>query len=156
VAFNRALTTELGSRIFTSRQARLALLRAAWPTAVGPLLARRTEVLAIEGVSLRIRVADTRWRKVLYRMRHRILDRLREVAGTPAPERLGFTEGPITTAPEEERQPKEPAPKPSVSPQLAEQAAAIADDELRRLFLETAARYLERVRAGSGPADEEL
>lgn len=156
MAFDRALTAKLSSRIFTNDRARLALLRATWPIVVGPLLAGRTEVLAIEGASLRIRVADTRWRKVLHRMRDKILGRLREVAGALAPERIGFTEGPITAAPaQEERQPPVSAPEPSVSAELAETAEAIADDELRRLFLETAARYLQRVRAESTLAREQ-
>ena len=148
MAFDRALTAELSSRIFTSERARLALLRAAWPAVVGPLLAGRTEVLAIEGASLRIRVADSRWRNVLHRMRARLLERLREIAGTLAPERIGFTEGAIEAAPAPRpRSPRELVCDPGVSPELAETASAITDDELRRLFLETAARYLERARS---------
>ena len=156
MAFDRALPAKLSSRIFAGDRARLALLRATWPTVVGPLLAGRTEVLAIEGASLRVRVADARWRKVLHRMRDTILGRLREVAGALATERIGFTEGPITAPPgHEPPQPIESAPEPSVSPELAETAEAIADDELRRLFLETAARYLQRVRAESTLAREQ-
>jgi hypothetical protein len=47
----------------------LALLRAAWPKAVGPELARRTEVLTLEGGALRLRVPDAGWRRHLLQMR---------------------------------------------------------------------------------------
>ncbi|PYQ22807.1 MAG: hypothetical protein DMF81_10980, partial [Acidobacteria bacterium] len=80
MAFNRA-STGLASRIFRLPAARLALLKSAWPLAVGPELARRTEVLAVEGRTLRVRVPDTGWRKVLHRMQPQIVARLRGVAG---------------------------------------------------------------------------
>src|SRR5262245_39338259 len=90
----------LAARLFRpgSPQA-LALLRAAWPLAVGPDLARRTEILAIERNTLRLRVPDARWRNGLHRMQPEILARLRSVAGELAPGRLGFTEGPAPASP---------------------------------------------------------
>ena len=80
----------------------LALVRAAWPRAVGPDLARRTEVVALESATLRVRVPDARWRKELHRMQPQILARLREIVGDLAPRRLGFMEGPIAPAPSRE------------------------------------------------------
>src|SRR5262249_3379687 len=116
----------------------------------GPDLARRTELLAIERDTLRLRVPDVRWRKVLHRMQHEILGRLRDVAGDLAPRRLGFTEGPAA-APE----PAEPAAPDAVTPAatppeapaaVAQAAIAIDDPELRARFLQSAARYLSRSR----------
>lgn len=133
-----------------SRQ-RLELVRAAWPLAVGPDLARRTEVLALEGRTLRVRVPDAGWRKVLHRMRGHILARMAAVAGEAAPDRLGFQEEPLGT-----RQPQPAAAAPPVAepvapppPAVVHGADAIADPELRRAFIETAARYLARTRAPS-------
>jgi len=84
----------LAARLFGASPARtLALLEAAWPLAVGPELARRTEVLGIEGGTLRVRVPDAGWRKVLHRMQPQILAHLREIAGDLAPKRMGFVDG---------------------------------------------------------------
>ena len=84
----------LAARLFGASPARtLALIEAAWPLAVGPELARRTEVLGIEGGTLRVRVPDAGWRKVLHRMQPQILAHLREIAGDLAPKRMGFVDG---------------------------------------------------------------
>jgi hypothetical protein len=144
----RASGIELRSRVFGSHPgARLALLRAAWPDAVGHGLALRTEVLALEGGALRIRVSDASWRRELHRMRQEILSRLRELAGPLAPHALGFTLGPVQTRGEVTRSsppPAPPAPTPAPPRAVVEGAAAIQDPEIRQAFLETAARYLER------------
>lgn len=133
----------------------LALLRAAWPQAVGPELARRTEVLALEGDCLRLRVPDAGWRRNLLQMRNQILERLRGVAGELTPRRLSFTEGGI--APEREAPVTRPPLARPAPPSLASEAQVIVDDELRVLFLEVAARYLARwpENAEAGPRDGE-
>jgi hypothetical protein len=149
VSLGKAVGPGWAGRLFGGRPgATLALLRAAWPRVVGPDVARRTEVLAVDGVTLRVRVADARWRKVLHRMQREILGRLREAAGDLAPKRLGFTEGPVheqvDAAPPPETR---PAPEPTAPPAVVAGAQAIADPEIRRRFLETAARYLTRAGA---------
>jgi len=130
----------------------LALLRAAWLAAVGPELARRTEVVALEAGTLRVRVPDAGWRKTLHSMRGNLLSKLSAVAGDLAPRRLGFLETPVTTRSSagpaalpvltEEREPK-PSPLPLA---VQEAAGAIADPDLRERFLESALRYLARSR----------
>jgi hypothetical protein len=50
-------------------------------------------VLGIEGGTLRVRVPDAGWRKVLHRMQPQILGHLREIAGDLAPRRMGFVDG---------------------------------------------------------------
>jgi hypothetical protein len=91
----------LAARLFGASPARtLALIEAAWPLAVGPELARRTEVLGIEGGTLRVRVPDARWRKVLHRMQPDILGHLRQIAGDLAPRRMGFVEGGVIERPQ--------------------------------------------------------
>src|ERR1044071_7313291 len=97
----------LAARLFGASPARtLALLEAAWPLAVGPELARRTEGLGIEGGTLRVRVPDARWRKVLHRMQPQILGHLREIAGDLAPRRMGFVEGGMTDQPQSAAAPR--------------------------------------------------
>ena len=144
--FERASGSDLAARLFGRSAAHaLALLRASWPRAVGEDLARRTEVVAIEGATLRIRVPDARWRGVLHRMQPDILARLREVAGTLAPRRLGFMEGGAA-----DPSPPKAAAATTVAavqpcpPALVEEAAAIDDAEVRDGFVATAARYLSR------------
>lgn len=138
---------------------RLELLRAAWALAVGPDLARRTAVIALEGRTLRVRVPDAGWRKALHRMRGDILARLSGIAGDAAPDRLGFQEGgrpdareppPERVAPEDP--PSIPRPLPS---EVARGAEAIADPELRRAFTEAAARYLARAAGRGSPREKD-
>ena len=144
MAMDRVSGREWAARLFGASPARtLALLQAAWPLAVGPELARRTEVIGIENRTLRVRVPDVSWRKVLHRVAPQILSRLREIAGDAlVPHRMGFLEGGIASM-------DTPAPPPrsglpALPDGLAAQAAAIPDAEIRARFAATAARYLAR------------
>src|SRR5262245_29617255 len=113
----------LAAQLFGRRpEHTLALLRAAWPAAVGPELARRTEVVVLDGRVLRIRVPDVRWQKVLHRMQRQILERLWRAAGELAPKSLGFQLGAVATAPETAR-PEEAAAPPPVIPASIQEAA---------------------------------
>jgi hypothetical protein len=152
MGFERASAPGLAARLFGRDGARaVAVLRAAWPRAVGPDLARRTEILALEGVTLRVRVPDARWRGVLHRMQPEILARLGELAGSLAPRRLGFVEGGIAALPARPADEGVPADAAAVCPPaVASEAAAIADPELRERFLDSAARYLARARRRPG------
>lgn len=146
VALTRAGGSDVAARLFGGAPERVrALMRAAWPLAVGPELSRRTEVLGIERGTLRIRVPDARWRTVLHGMQPDILRRLREIAGSLAPWRIGYVEGGM----------KDAGPLPSAGApgaaadlpaEVAVPAAGIEDAEIRRRFLDTAARYLARNR----------
>jgi hypothetical protein len=138
----RAVARHSASALFGgSKERTLALLRAAWPRAVGPELARRTEVLALEGEALRLRVPDASWRRHLLQMRGPILERLREVAGGLTPYRLSFTEGGLTAAAEVLASPLAAAVL-EAPPSLVADSRVIADPDLRARFLESAARYL--------------
>jgi hypothetical protein len=146
VALTRAGASDTAARLFGGTPERVrALMRAAWPLAVGPELSRRTEVLGIERGTLRIRVPDARWRTVLHGMQPDILRRLREIAGSLAPWRIGFVEGGMKDA-----DPLPPAAaagrRADLAPEVADVAAGIGDEEIRRRFLDTAARYLGRNR----------
>ena len=144
MAFDRA-GSGLAASVFTSGPARLALIKGAWPFAVGPELARRTEVLALEGRTLRVRVPDAGWRKALHRMQPQIVERLRTIAGELAPSRLGFSEGQVAAPGEQKPAASVPAGGPAtLDPAVAAAAERIADAELRRAFLASASRYLAR------------
>lgn len=146
MGLSRAGDSTLASRLFgRGTPGALALLRAAWPRAVGAELARRTEVLAVEGATLRIRVPDARWRKVLHRMQPEILGRLRGLTGLLAPRRLGFNEGPVLPGPEAPHA-AEPQTAAELPESLVGPARAIADPEIRAGFERSAALYLSRRR----------
>ena len=137
--------TDLASRLFgRSHEHTLALLRAAWPVAVGAELAWRTEVLALEGRTLRVRVPDGAWRDVLHRMRGSILKRLEATAGSLTPTAIGYHEGPITPRASAPPEAKPVQTHPNVPTAVAEAAQAIKDPEIRAGFEQTAARYLAR------------
>jgi hypothetical protein len=145
---------DFAARLFGTRpEHMLALLRAAWPAAVGPELARRTEVVALDRGVLRIKVPDAGWQKNLQRIRGDVLARLRRVAGGSSPHALGFVVGAVTPPPEP-LPPPPPGPPPRVPPAVAEAASAIPDAEIRARFEAAAGRYLARFgaaqTAGSG------
>jgi Dna[CI] antecedent, DciA len=148
MSLKRPAAVDLAVRLFGGSPERtLALLRAAWPLAVGPELARRTEVVAIEGTTLRVKVADATWRKALLKIRGPLHGRLRRVAGDLAPARLAFCEGPVSRPPQS-------APAPSVerradapSAELSAAAESIEDAVVRARFLDSATRYLTRSRS---------
>lgn len=143
MAFGRAAAPSLASQLFgRDPAASLALLRAAWPHAVGKEIARRTELLAVRGRTLLVRVTDAGWQKVLHRMERDILVRLKQLAGDLGPMGLGFSLGPVADA----DVPAPPAPRRDPRPVPAEveaAAAAIEDPEVRASFLRAAALYLE-------------
>lgn len=148
---DRARDPDFAQRLFGGKpEHRLALMRAAWPAAVGADIARRAEVVAIDRNVLRIKVPDPRWQRTLLRMRGDILSRLRAVAGDAAPRGLGFVVGPVSET--EEASPALPAaaavvPRP-VPTGVAEAAEGIADRELRARFLDAASLYFSRFGAG--------
>jgi hypothetical protein len=142
VALTRAGASDAAARLFGGAPERVrALVRAAWPLAVGPELARRTEVLGIERGTLRVRVPDARWRTVLHGMQPDILRRMREIAGSLAPFRIGYVEGGMKDADPLPplAAPGEPAELPV---EIASGALQIEDPEIRDRFLGAASRSL--------------
>jgi hypothetical protein len=141
----RSTSTDLAAELFRATPARrLILLKAAWPAAVGPELARRSEVVALDGDRARIRVPDGVWRRGLWRMRTDLVARLRRIAGSAAPWGLSFVEGPVTPpaeAPGREEPPVQPVPLP---PAVADAARLIPDDVTRQRFHDVVGRYLAR------------
>jgi hypothetical protein len=153
MTLTRPAPADLAARLFGATPARrLALLRAAWPLAAGPELARRTDVVALDGTTLRVKVADASWRKELLRVSPALASRLRRVAGALAPERLAFCEGEVTPAASTSPAPgRPPEPAPALSPALETAAARIQDAALRDGFRAAAARYLARSASTRSP-----
>jgi len=141
----RSSPTDLSADIFRVTPARrLALLKAAWPAAVGPELARRSEVVALDGDLARIRVPDATWRRSLWRMRQDLVKKLRRVTGPAAPFALTFVEGPVAASlapPSPEIRVLEPASLPRA---VADAAELIPDEATRERFREAVGRYLAR------------
>ena len=145
--FQRPASADLAVQLFGPSPARtLTLLRGAWPLAVGPELARRTEVVAVEGTTLRVRVPDASWRGVLLKMQGPLLGRLRGIAGGLVPGRLAFCEGPVAS-PAEAKTPVTPLPPPPASPALLSAAEGIRDADLRASFLTAAVGYMAHSRS---------
>lgn len=135
---------DLAVQLFGDRpEHRLALLRAAWTASVGPELARRTEVLAVDGKTLRVRVPDAQWQKVLHRMRRDILYRLSRTTGSLAPSAIGFSMGPVTTTTPPPRPIALPPAEIAIPESIQQAANVIEDPDIRRQFARAAARYLQ-------------
>jgi hypothetical protein len=154
---DRPRDPELAARLFGGKpEHTLALLRAAWPGAVGEELARRTELVGLDRGILRVKVPDLRWQRQLLRVRGLILGRLRQIAGQAAPRGVGFVTGevkgesgpggPATGNVPDSAAPPSASPPPGYAPPpgLVDAAAAIPDPEVRERFLAAAARYLAR------------
>jgi hypothetical protein len=136
---------DLAARLFGGApEATLALLRAAWPAAVGEELARRTELVGLERGVLRVRVADLRWQRTLQRMRGELLGRLRRAAGRATPHALGFVTGEVAGVEPAKAMTRAAAPPAPPPEQVVDAAEAIRDPELRSRFLAAAGRYLAR------------
>jgi hypothetical protein len=149
VALRQPLDNGVARRLFgSSPEAGLALLKSVWGQAVGPEVAQRTEVLALEGRTLRVRVPDSHWRKVLHRMQREILTRMRRLAGDMAPARLGFQEGAVSASLPAAPVAAPTAPRASLPDSVAAEAAAIDDVEIRERFEQSAARYLAMIKPG--------
>ena len=147
-----AFRPDFAFRLFGAKSEHtLALLRAAWPGAVGDELARRTRVVALDRGVLRVMVPDLRWQRSLFRMRGDILVRLRRVAGRATPRTLGFVTGAVDD-PGPAALPRPPAEASPPPASVAQAAEVIPDAEIRERFLEAAGRYLARFRTAQAGA----
>jgi hypothetical protein len=144
----RTTPYDLAADLFGATPARrLTLMKAAWPAAVGADLARRSEVVALDGDLLRVRVPDATWRRSLWRMRSDLLGRLRQVAGSAAPHALGFAEGPVAGSEATETTAAAPTVAVPLPPALVAAADQIPDLDTRERFRKSARRYLGRFAA---------
>jgi predicted nucleic acid-binding Zn ribbon protein len=61
----------------------LELLQKLWPSLVGDQLAAATRIISIHGATVKLDVPDLVWRKQLFRMKGKLLQRINELWGTP-------------------------------------------------------------------------
>lgn len=105
------------------------LLRAVWPAAVGKVVARRTQVKGLAGMTLWVEVEDESWQRQLIPLEGQILKNLRELAGTQLVERIVFRVNLPRRGPARAR-----------TVRAGDEAERIADPVLRRLYQKQRAR----------------
>ncbi len=132
----------------------LARLTAAWPTAVGPAIARQAWPLRLaRDGTLHVATASATWANELTMLAGDILERLREHAGPDAPSALRCAVGPIPESAAKDPEPPRKAPEvpPDVASTASSVASAIDDPELRELVARAA-----RASLAKGPSDRDF
>jgi hypothetical protein len=131
----------------------LARITDAWPTAVGPAVARRAWPLRIaRDGTLHVATASATWSHELDLLGGEILEQLRARVGDDAPAKLRFAVGPIPEPPATEEPGDEPMGEQDVPPEIESEArlavAAIDDPDLRELVARAARASLVKARSG--------
>jgi hypothetical protein len=131
----------------------LARITAAWPSAVGPAVARRAWPLRIaRDGTLHVATASATWSHELDLLGGEILAQLRARVGDDAPAKLRFAAGPIPEPPPAEEPGADVEREADVSPEIESEArsavAAIDDPELRELVARAARASLGKARSG--------
>lgn len=122
---------------------RETMLRLLWPHLVGAQLAANTELKAIRGATLVIGVPDRTWLSSLGSLKTMILDAVNRL-GSETYDAVELIEQPRLAA---LRQGIKPAPgsrrqAPVAAADVRFDASAIADESLRKIFAESARKYL--------------
>ncbi len=123
-------------------------IAAAWPAAVGELVARHAwpARLGRDG-TLHVAASSSTWAFELSQLAPRILETLRGALGASAPATLRFALGPVPGplhAPESSGGQPRPEPTAAERALAAELSAGIADERLRELISRAAAASLAR------------
>ncbi len=106
-----------------------ALLLALWPVVVGPKNAERTRAVRLYGSTLIVEVADLEWRRQLSSLSGQMVSRLNAAAGREVLRDIQFQVA---------RRP--PARAVSAAGASRDEADAIADPHLRRLYRQSRRR----------------
>lgn len=125
----------------------LTKLVEAWPEAVGSTIARNAwpARIARDG-TLHVNTSSASWAFELGQLQEDILRRVRAAVGGDGPERVRFRVGPLPErGVDSGRRPAAPPePRPEDVARAGALAAAIEDDELRKLVAKAAAQSLFR------------
>ena len=127
----------------------LMIIQPAWEHIVGPMLVNRTKPISVVAGHLVVEVPSVAWRVQLVSYEGALVDRIKHLLGddsitgidwklNPA---LASTDSPKVVEPAIEAPPRKP-PQRADDPTVREAAGAIADPELRELFLRQAARMM--------------
>lgn len=128
----------------------LAAVTHAWPSAVGPAIARAAwpQRLARDG-TLHVTTVSSTWAFELGRMEEEIRGKLRAAVGEATPPALRFAPGPVPSPGEPDRPPRTAAPPtPEDESVAAAMTASIDDPELRDAVRRAAAASLSAARDG--------
>ncbi len=106
------------------------LVRAAWPLAVGKLIARHTRAAGLQGGRLLVDVEDESWRRQLVPLEGQILKNLDEILGSK----------PVTSLEFRVRPPRRAPARATANTAAADEAEGIADPVLRGLYRRQRAR----------------
>ena len=130
----------------------LAAVTRAWPSAVGPAIARAAwpQRVARDG-TLHVTTVSSTWAFELGRMEEEVRAKLRAAVGDAAPPAIRFATGPVPSPGEDEQPPRPtPSPSPEDEAMAAALTAAIDDAELRDAVRRAAAASLAAARDDRG------
>ena len=101
------------------------LVQAAWPMAVGKVIAARTTRIRLEGTALTVHVEDEIWQRQLGTLRRQIIESLEKVMGAAVVSDIQFRVAPSRRLPQREES----------LPSGADEADGIVDPVLRRVYI---------------------
>ena len=117
-----------------------------WNSAVGEQIARRATPVAIRDGLLTVIVSTAPWMQQLTFLKKKIIDKINAAAGEELVRDILLKAGRVEEAAPQE--PSGPAPKRPLSAEerqlVADQAAAVADPELREAFTSLMAKHLSQ------------
>lgn len=130
------------------------IVRAAWTHLVGQQIAARSQVFRLYRETLIVHVPDRIWQRQLHRLERQLLDRINRLLGRSAVQAIDFrVDQSLVAAASAEPAPLQPPRKgparegaPAADAEMEKTAQAIADPELRALFLRTSRKMM---RSGS-------
>ena len=123
------------------------IVRSVWPHLVGRQIAARSQVFQLYRETLIVHVPDRAWQRQLRRLERQLLARVNRLLGQRLVTGMDFRVDASLAAPASSAQPpprKGPAREeaPARDAQLEDSARAIADPELRALFLRASQKML--------------
>ena len=123
------------------------IVRSVWPHLVGRQIASRSQVFQLYRETLIVHVPDRAWQRQLRRLERQLLARVNQLLGQRLVTGMDFRVDASLAAPASSAQPpprKGPAREeaPARDAQLEDSARAIADPELRALFLRASQKML--------------
>jgi predicted nucleic acid-binding Zn ribbon protein len=105
--------------------------RAIWPQAVGKAIATHTCSLKLVRATLVVEVEDATWQRQLHALSAQILNRLHKISGSNSIEHLEFR---IATPRRQPQRADSPRPAPPCDPALLDEADAIQDPVLKKVY----------------------
>ncbi len=130
------------------------VVRVAWAQLVGPHIAARSRVFRLYKQTLIVHVSDRNWQKQLHRMERRLLARVQAMLGASYITAMDFRVDPalallplpaaVAAAADPPRKgpARQNAPALEADAELEESARAIADPEMRDLFLRASRKMM--------------